>query len=116
MFARIAVLSLAATAALCGPAAAMECPKPLNQTEAQYTGQAKLDLAKLGPVTGGRLDVKLSKTSTNLYAAYPNADRVAVSNAILSAACQLIAESKLSDEKKFDLFLKATDQVRRIMK
>lgn len=88
-------------------ALALDCPRPADQTQAAYATHAKAQLAKLGPLTGGSLDIKFKKTNDNLYAAYPHADRIVISQAVLSGACQIISSSKLSDEQKFKMWMQA---------
>jgi hypothetical protein len=103
---------LAALAAM--PAWALNCPAPPDQASANYAAQAKGQLAKLGPLTGASLDLRFQKASQNLYAAYPHADRLVVVQAVLSGACQIIAESKMTDERKFDLWMQATREAQKI--
>ena len=101
---------------LASGAQAMDCPKPSNQTESQYTAAAKVELAKLGPVSGAKVDVRVSRTSANLFAQYPHADRVVIAHAVLGAACQIIAESKGSPEEKMDLLIRATTAAEKIVR
>jgi hypothetical protein len=102
------------TALAAAPAWALNCPAPPDQTSAGYAAQAKGQLAKLGPLTGASLDLKFQKTSQNLFAAYPHADRLVVVQAVLSGACQIISESKITDERKFDLWMQATREAQKV--
>ena len=92
---------------------AHSCPLTPKCHRGDYATQAKVDLAKLGPLTGGALDVKVKKTTDSLYAAYPNADHLIIAQAILSGACQIISSSHLSDERKFSLWMEAAREVQK---
>lgn len=82
------------------------CPEPTAQTDsnlkADITGKAQTILK----VADADLQGHIETTVNNLYAQYPNADRVAVIRDMISTTCNLIKHSsQLSDSDKFNKWI-----------
>jgi len=78
------------------------CPPPSEQKDTNIEGDIEGKAQTLLKIGTAELKGTAKKTVVDLFSAYPNADRVAIINSMLSTTCNLIRTSKLSDTEKLD--------------
>jgi hypothetical protein len=81
---------------------AYDCPKPTQQLTPEVVTEVRGSATTLFSATSDRYDIVARTTSRDLFEKYPNADRIAVMNTMLSMFCQVIMASSMSDDAKLD--------------
>ena len=96
---------------------ALECAKPPQQVQKTVKNDFELEIKALKRWIGeAGLGVETDVIVDNLYAKYPNADKLILAQMFMSLFCSLLEESKdLSSEKKFELFSESRDRVMNLM-
>jgi hypothetical protein len=90
------------------------CPTPSQQV-VDVTVKAEVDGKAQTFLRMGQAELKggVERQVTELFSKYPNADRVAVINSLLSTTCYLIRNSKqMTDEQKFDKWMAVLPVIR----
>ena len=89
------------------------CPNPSQQTETNIKGEVDAKAQTFLKLGGAELKGNVEKTIVDLFSKYPNADRVATINTILSTTCYMIKNSKhLNDNEKFDKWIAVLPVIR----
>jgi hypothetical protein len=82
------------------------CPNPSQQTDSDIKGEVDGKAQTFLKLGGAELKGNVEKTVVDLFSKYPNADRVAIVNTLLSTTCLMIRNSKqLNDVEKFDKWM-----------
>ena len=84
--------------------AELTCPPPPQQVAKDVVVETEGQVNALGRVLGsGELKNKTAVLANNLWAKYPNADRIALAQLMMSVYCQTLRDSKgLSDIEKLE--------------
>ena len=100
-----------------GSVSAIDCPKPSAQIaeETKTDIKGSLDIGGLLrslKVASGEVDIQLERKVQDLFSKYPNADKLAMQNTIISMICQQLNESKeLSDREKLEYMFNLNNSV-----
>jgi len=100
----VAVLSICASWR--AHAADFQCPEPAMQVAANVAADARARTSRIVNAQDADLAAEVQSTVGNLWARYPQADRIAIAQNLLSTSCNLIKTSSLSDERKLDRWTK----------
>jgi hypothetical protein len=108
------ILISAATALLMFPswqacAQSLRCPEPTSEfviVPGSASSSASKNIATAGDVN---LQGMVQNTIENLWADYPQADRIAIAQNLLSTSCYFLRDSNLTGEQKFDRWLKVLE-------
>ncbi len=87
-------------------AADFNCPEPTMQVAPNIVADGQARTMSIVNATDPDLKGAVQNTIVNLWAAYPQADRIAVAQNLLSTSCNLIKSSNLADERKLDRWTK----------
>lgn len=83
--------------------AEINCPEPPKQIENDVLADVKGKIGKLGPVSAGDLHGQVSVIAKDLIVKYPNADKIAISMALISTTCEFLKSSpSLTDKQKLE--------------
>ncbi len=100
---RIPLLALLTLTPIAAAQAAMDCPAPPQSAARELVNDTEASASGLGSLVGGSLKNKTEVTVKNLFAKYPNADRLSIATLLMSQFChQIDASTTLSDEQKLD--------------
>jgi tetratricopeptide (TPR) repeat protein len=99
-----AILSVCATWQAYG--ADFQCPEPAVQVAPNVAADARARTSRIINARDADLAAEVQSTVDNLWARYPQADRIAIAQNLLSTSCNLIKTSSLSDEQKLDRWTK----------
>jgi hypothetical protein len=80
----------------------MQCPPPIQQKDSDVKGDLEANAQTLLRIGTLQLKGAAQKTVVDLFSKYPNADRVAIANAIISMTCNLLNKSNLPDSQKWE--------------
>jgi hypothetical protein len=87
-------------------AADFKCPEPTMQVAQNIVADTQSKTISIVNAGDPELKSTVQNTIINLWAAYPQADRIAVGQNLLSTSCNLIKSSNLADERKLDRWTK----------
>ena len=82
------------------------CPPPPDGTPEEIKGDAKLAVGRLRGLSAAELDGTVEIIPRELFSEYPNADRLIISQLLMSQFCVQVMTSGLSDREKFEQFSK----------
>jgi hypothetical protein len=83
------------------------CPEAPKQVESEVRTEVSLRTRNFGAAEEAELKTRVDKTIVDLFAKYPNADRVAILHTFMAITCNIIKNAtRLSDEQKFDYWWK----------
>jgi hypothetical protein len=83
-----------------------ECPAPSVQASADLKGEISGKAQAFLKIGDADIQGTIQKTVVDLYSKYPNADRVAIINTLISTTCNFIkSSSQLSDAQKLDRWM-----------
>lgn len=95
-------------------ALALECPSAPTNASEDTKVNVKAAVGKLGPVKAAELATEVARTTHDLLAKLPNADRVYLEKMMFSAYCTLLRDNKsMSDEEKGKLLRQYKDDVQK---
>lgn len=100
MYRPLIVVTLLSFASI--PVHAYDCPKPTQQLTPEVVTEVRGSTTTLFSASNDNYDIVARSTSRDLFEKYPNADRIAVMNTMLSMFCQVIMASSMSDDDKLD--------------
>jgi hypothetical protein len=75
------------------------CPAPISQTAQDLSGEGRIRMNRL---MGIDLQGKATAVTKDLLHDYPNADKVALANAMISVTCEFVKASSLRDAVKLE--------------
>lgn len=92
---------------------ALDCPAPPKQISRNFSNDVSIGVKALKMFLGeAGFENKTDVAVQNLYAKYPNADRLVLATLLLSQFCSMLNESSdLSSERKFELFERIQDRI-----
>lgn len=92
------------------------CPEPVKPVEHDLRAQIQGQLSAIGRLGAGQIEARTERTAQDLISKYPNADRVAITQNLLSVFCnQLYRSRTLSESQKFELFFKMQERMERML-
>ncbi|MGA7383567.1 MAG: hypothetical protein WBW81_02385, partial [Methylocella sp.] len=92
----------------------IECPAPMKQVATDMKGEIGSQAQALLKITGIELKGAVETTAVNLFAQYPNADRIAVIQNLQYQFCIVMKNSSLPDEEKFEKILQFSDAMQKL--
>lgn len=101
---RAAVFFLSLFGAGSALAQTLQCPEPPRQVANEVIGRVSVDFGFVGRLTGADIGGQVQSQAANLFASYPNADRIVVVQVMASMLCNLLRSSSLPDREKVDRF------------
>lgn len=102
----------AAIFALAMPAQAYDCPQPLRQLSTDKSSDVHSSVDALGGLNTATFAKKSDRVTQDLFSKYPQADKVALANAMISLFCQVILPSTtMSDAEKLDQLFRLEDRI-----
>lgn len=93
-------------------AADFPCPAPVQQTQDEIKGDIDGQAQTLFKIGAAQLKGAVQTSVVDLFSKYPNADKVAMLQDLLSTSCNLIKNSSMSDGEKFDRWMTIFPQVK----
>lgn len=92
------------------------CPEPVRQVEHDIRAKIQGQLNTIGRLGAAQVEVQTERTAQELLSKYPNADRLAVTQNLISVFCnQLLQSRTLSDREKSELSFRMIDKIMGIM-
>jgi hypothetical protein len=89
------------------------CPSPSQQTDTNIKGELDGRAQTFLKLGDAQLKGGVEKTVVDLFSKYPNADRVAIVNSLISTTCNIIRSSKqMTDAEKLDKWLSIFPTIR----
>jgi hypothetical protein len=93
------------------------CPTPSEQISSDIKGEISGKAQTLFKVGDAEVKGTAQKTVVDLFSKYPNADRVAIINSLLSTTCNFIKNStQLSDAEKLDKWMAVYPAVQAVLR
>ncbi|WP_208245950.1 hypothetical protein WGT02_31120 (plasmid) [Rhizobium sp. T1470] len=89
-------------------AADMVCPAPTQQLAKDVETDLKASVAGLGKLKLAEIDGKVATTTTEFFSKYPNADKVAIANSLISLYCEYMKSASLSHDEAAERLDKIT--------
>lgn len=88
-------------------------PMPVAVTERNRDVKSEIaaSVIALGKVKGGDVGIKTEITAANLFAKYPNVDKLLALQTMSSTYCGLLKHSTISDKEKLDRWEKFTSRI-----
>jgi hypothetical protein len=86
----------------------MACPAPTQQLAKDVEADLKASVAGLGKLKLAEIDGKVATTTTEFFSKYPNADKVAIANSLISLYCEYIKTANLSHDEAAERLDKIT--------
>lgn len=109
------ILLALALAAFAHPATGEMCPDHPAQVSSDIRSAVDGKVTALKRLLGGgELSVHTEEAVRNLYADYPNADKLMVAQLMLATICRMLESSRLSDKQKLSEYRRTEEAVMRL--
>jgi hypothetical protein len=111
-FAQALMLAAGALAWQAVPASAFECPRAHDRSSAGIVEESQQDIDELGQLlASGDMDNRVEVIARDLKERHPEADRTDLTNYMVAAYCEAIAQEDMSDEEKSERLSDFGDRV-----